>query len=585
MEHLHSDHPESIPASPAAGDGATAAPGGPRERPKADRWFWAALVGVVFALGAYHICLTTCRTTVAKDAVEYIHQARGLLSDPVETVRTSVKPPGFPAIILLGRTVLFPVRGLMREDLLWAVSAQSVSFAAYLGTILLAGAIARVLAGRRASLLGVAVVSLLPTYTAYGFDGLSDYPSVVFVSGGLYLAMVAVARRRPWWMIAAGLLAGAAYLIRPEGLLLVAVPAEACAARQAIAARGERAERIRWTAAAGLLLLVAAVFVVPYMVLMGSPLPKKATPPPSQEGPAASGPHGQAAPAAHGRPAGSQRVFCAGVADWGGAWEVLDHFATLLRVYFAPLFVIGAVVWFRRRIRGPTDAVFVLVVVLLLVGVGLVALHNAVYGYTSRRHWVPLTVPLAGFLGLGSLVVGGWICSALRRGRRVLAGNPFRWAVAIVALGLLINVPSMLKPLHESRRGLRRAAEWLRARVGEGEGVAVWDPRLPFYADLTNPVPLDERVWPRTLYNWIRAGQVQWMVASVHPGRPDEPPARLIRDTAPDAFRPVRSFSDDSKRTVVYRVDPRGLGVQPGIGLFPDRPGGPASLPARAGGP
>ncbi|MFP3937111.1 MAG: glycosyltransferase family 39 protein [Phycisphaerae bacterium] len=513
----------------------------------------AMLVAAAMVLGIYHIAWTTGSTMVAGDTTRYVAIARGLYDEPGNTLRTNVLPPGYPALILIAQGLLRPLLSGLTHPLDWAVSAQIVSLAGFCATIWLVARLGSALAGERAGLLGTAAVVFLPYPVAYGVDGLSDFPALAMVAGASLLTVRAIQRDRARLLPWVGLLAAAGYYIRPEALVLGLFPALVVAGLRAVRTASAGLRR-RWVLGSAVAALLAGAIILPYLVYMGSVIPKKQPP------------HRPDVLAYRDMPTKTEPVVEASVVSTvrgigESVIEVADRLLNVMEFYFAVFLVVGMVVWLRRR---HTEGLRSWLVVLLTTSALMLVWHNFRFGYTSKRHLLPLAVTPAGVVGLGIESTARSIHAALIRHRSRAAGfGTKRWAIVLVVAGLAARTPSTLKPLHIDRTCQRSTAEKLTKLVEPGQRVAIWDGRIAFYARLDETVTMNTRVWPRTLYNWIREERVHWMVARYDSEDADDPVLRMIAATGSEAFEAVHRCTQDRRIDVVFRLRPDKLGPQP----------------------
>jgi len=375
-----------------------------------------------------------------------------------------------------------------------------------------AGAAVSVLAG------GAAVAALYvflrdafgPTPAWVGALLLAVHPYAVPFSAdvqseGLYFALFLGALAATWRALhrpaagrafAAGLLAGLAYLTRPEGLGVAVVGAGA-AGGLCLAGRWPLRRAAVWTAALG---LGAALCVAPYVGFVSSQAghlqltgKKSLTRILALEhggsdmeaaAPAPAPPTGRA-PDAEPAPAGVPRTPRAAEPDApaGSAFgaALVDIAQAVKRAFrLDHLIIAGLGLWAVRGRPGPRAG-------LLL---GLAALYGFVVlglrlsaGYVSMRHVLAPCLPLLGYVALGLPVVGRIVLAVPRR----LAGAraPAPAGVALVTgLALLATASAVMavRPQREERAAVRAAAEWLAARPGEPGAVAAAKQRDAWYA-------------------------------------------------------------------------------------------------------
>ena len=173
---------------------------------------------------------------VAPDAIRHIEQGKMLLVHPLQAVREEVYHPLFSLAVVGVHGVIdwfYPMNGQgewgERMKWVWAAQGSSVLCGAIMAVLVYA--LARRLGARFWPAMGAGVVWCVgQRVTAYSVDGMSDMLALCFFTGSLLAAIGAtgfrwggrgdmgLGWRQVWGFLLAGLLAGLAYLTRPEGL-------------------------------------------------------------------------------------------------------------------------------------------------------------------------------------------------------------------------------------------------------------------------------------------------------------------------------------------------------------------------------
>lgn len=200
------------------------------------RFEMAALAGITLAGLVLRLALWSTQALVSVDGTTYIRMARELIGGPgLETVH----PWGYPVLILLAH--------LVAPD--WVLAARLVALVSGLALIPLTWLVAReVIRNRGLRLLPPAAVALLPLPVRYSLTTMSEAPYLAVLA----LMFLLAARKR---LLAAGVMGGLAYAIRPEALTAVVV----------LAVISLRVPRRALGLAAG-----AALVVLPYVVVQGA---------------------------------------------------------------------------------------------------------------------------------------------------------------------------------------------------------------------------------------------------------------------------------------------------------------------------
>ena len=205
-------------------------------RPAVSRRELITLLALTAAGLAARLALWSTQSIVSVDGTVYIRLAQALAGGPP---LESVQPPGYPLLIALFHLVL--------RD--WILSARVVDLVAGTALIPLTWILARGFVSRWWLRLGpAAAVAALPLTVRYSLTTMSEAPYLAL----LLVFFILASRRRPF---SAGVVAGLAYLIRPEALVAVA----------ALVLFGLRRPRRAARLAAG-----AALVVIPFVILQGA---------------------------------------------------------------------------------------------------------------------------------------------------------------------------------------------------------------------------------------------------------------------------------------------------------------------------
>jgi hypothetical protein len=198
---------------------------------------WLLLAAFTLAGLLLRVALWGTQTIPSVDGTAYLRIAQSFAGGPaVETVHQY----GYPLLVRLAQFFI--------PD--WITAARVVAFVPGVLAIPLTWWVSRRFVGPVAlRFLPVAAMALTPLPVRYSLTTMTDLPFMA-----LLLGLLGCAARGRW--LAAGLLGGAGYVIRPEGLLAALV----VAALQAF--RRNRAAALRVTAG-------ALLFVVPYVVFVG----------------------------------------------------------------------------------------------------------------------------------------------------------------------------------------------------------------------------------------------------------------------------------------------------------------------------
>jgi hypothetical protein len=420
---------------------------------------------------------------IARDGPLYIAYARKLSAGYASAVKASPVHPGYPAAILGAQRLL---RALGRADDVrtWELAGQAVALAASLA----ATAGLWLFAGRafhwRIAALAALLFGLTRHWAALGADVLTDSLALCFEVWCVALAMLAAddlrARRKRALApaAAAGLCAGAAYLVRPEAALALGV----AAAVWATAAVARKAPWKLTLAAGAISLATAGAAAAPYAVTIGAFTRKKTVE------------HFTRAPA------GGPVLACVAATGPGqapGRQPRLDNVTgAFIEAMHTALFVLLCVwvgAWALGRLTGvralreamvfpSPDGAAAMVAALVLVLPVVTAFYASENIITHRYLMFPAM--LAAAFAAAGLDVYLECCRRFWTWRRLpprVTRGILRGFMAVVAAALALHAA---RPLHAGAGNILEAAAYLRARARPGDRLLVVDGRIPHYTGL-----------------------------------------------------------------------------------------------------
>lgn len=387
----------------------------------------------------------------------------------MDVIRDQQHPPGYPLAVWLTAKVVrhtaelsLPSSTLLATQLVSAAAAVLLVFPNYL--------LGRMLFGRNVGFAAALLFQLLPVPARITSDGLSEGLYLLAVGTALFFGVRAVRRPGIGGFLLCGLATGAAYLIRPEGLIVAAAVGGVAAWLGLSRVWPRDLTMGRLTALAVGLLFIAG----PYMLMIGKvtnkPTGNQFLNPREKQ---LNGSTNNAPISAAQGPllatwwnvpgdAGPVRVV------WPALAAVVKETSKGLHYLTAGLALFGILALRRNIMSDPGLGVLLAIVginLAVLVGLGVSGyyVNEKRTFYISERHTVLITL-------VGCLFAASAMAHAPR-----LSG---RWG-RLVPAGLLLTVlavalPSTLKPMHSHREGYRHAGEWL-ARHAE-PGACVVDP-------------------------------------------------------------------------------------------------------------
>lgn len=532
-----------------------ASPGGAERQPLAVR---ALLVS--FLLAVFVRVVTALRTSVIfDDGPSFVELARAVAAGDTASVLAHPYHPLYSALMVLAS------RGPLDLEQAGIVCSVLGGAAAVVALhVFLHDAF-----GERIARMGAAFLALGPYAVRFSSDVQSDGVYLGLFLGGVALLWRALERARPGAAFGSGVLAGLAYLARPEGVGVVLVGVGLAAFRLQ---RGRWLPQAfaRWVAA---LIGGFAVPATPYLWAMsrangswvlsgkkslGGLLGVVETPLTVDSSPAAlvagivvlasfglvlrRSPRGLP-------PLPSRRIAVAAALGGAAATSLAIVVSPLVREYasvvvssLGPAIAFWATVGLlvRRADRQPDRALFI-GAFLALYGVVLAGLL-ANYGYLSRRHALPPLALLLGYAAIGTEVLATSVLRAARHlgvGRRLSPALALGLAFVVVASG---GLPKMLRRHRDDALAQRRAAEWLRAQPAAEGALAATKRRTAYYADRPwvrlEPLP-DGSLW---------LGNARYLIVD------DELPR------APAGLRlvPLRRVEAAGRAARVFRIDASG---------------------------
>jgi 4-amino-4-deoxy-L-arabinose transferase-like glycosyltransferase len=437
-----------------------------------------------------------------------------------------------------------PDRALLAAQLANAIAAVLLVVPTYL--------IGRMLFGRNIGFAAALLFQVLPVPVRITSDGLTEGVYLLVSGVAIVLGVRAVRVPRISGFLLCGLATGASYLVRPEGLMLVAGPG-AVTVWMGLTGRWPRRTALgRLTA-----LLIGVLLVsVPYMALIGK-ISNKTTsiillkpneaPPRIYQG----GPETKLTTARgplfaewwnEERDAGKSRA-------WWALQAVFKETSKGANYVVWPL-ALFALLALRRRVA--TEPGLWVLIVLGACNFALLIYLAARVGYVSERHTVLLTLLACQFAAAGLPLL------AAAAGQ--LVPRVERWGVRVTASGLLVvlvasSVLVALKPMHPNREGHRHAGLWLAAHVTDNDGLvdpycwAEWYAGRTLYRTSWNPDP------SRNTYVVLENENLK---GSPHSRLPALPVAKKLIEhpTARIAYHWPENVPQDRAVIYVYKLGP-----------------------------
>jgi hypothetical protein len=432
------------------------------------------LIIAASVIGVLHIISTSL---ISKDGVHWIEQARCIdmpkkvsasMADNRIAELAKIQDPGYPLMLLLGHR--FGVWGKAEPSSLnWVHSGQILTLFCQILTIVLLYFFGKQIVGGQYAFIAVLILVFLPWPSEFAYDVLREWPYLLFLFGGLFLVLCAFSYRRVIFFLPAGLISGVGHTIRPEcaqiviygmlGLVLFFINPQ------------KRLSRKEIILASVLLILGFGMVFFPYIQMKGRVLPDKL--------------HRLASPQKVSQSPETHSMQCAGSVSWTaihGPIVLVQGVSENQMYYFFP-FMAAGLYFFLNRKQSPTLHKWFIAGFIIFNCLMYLLLYQR-WGYISRRHAMPLAVMTLFFVPIGLD-----FAAELFSKRRTDSGfqvdqrkrNILFWAMTIV--GILICLPKLSIPLGADKPGIRETAEYLKQNTSPEAVIAVFDPRIAFYAE------------------------------------------------------------------------------------------------------
>jgi 4-amino-4-deoxy-L-arabinose transferase-like glycosyltransferase len=343
--------------------------------------------------------------------------------------------------------------------------------------------IGKVLVGGRRGFLALLILLLLPYPAHCGSDVTRDWPFLFFLACGVWLLLKADSVDRWWVLGAVGIVCGLGYVIRIESVQLMGYGIVLTGV-MFFCTKG-RVDRAKIVLGGILLVLGFAASCGWYIAAKKDPMPEKfrkffqLSQADVQE-------QRSVAESKPGRPSFAEYVpedFVRGSVGYG-IIRIAERMGENYMYFFAVPFLVGAYLRFGRHhvLRRSEYGVMLFFAVNIAM---LVALYRN-YGYVSRRHVMPMTVMGVFFVPDGLEAMGRGIEMVFgRRGGKDkcrVDGQRF-WFVVLLAIGVGICMPKLLRPLRAEKKAYRVVARWLQVNTKPTDVILTSDVRIAFYAD------------------------------------------------------------------------------------------------------
>jgi hypothetical protein len=430
-------------------------------------------LGALLAVSvAVHVWLATHTAVTARDGIGFARYALAIQSPhasvfpwdaertALDVIKSQEHPPGYPVAIWAAAKFVRRLTPLpLPESTLLA--AQLVSAIAGVLLIVPTYLLGRMLFSRNIGFAAALLFQVLPVPARITSDALAEGLYLLGSAAALVIGVRAVRRPGVGGFLLCGLMCGAGYLVRPEGLM-VAVAVGLVAAWLGFTRRWPRD-----TALGRLVALGVGVSLVagPYMLLIGKLTNKPATKDlvPNVRGQLIKEGQTLAPAPGHGALLGVWWQIPPDAGPLGvlrpAAVGILEETGKGLHYGAAGLALLGLVALRRRITVEPGLGVLLALVglnVVVLLGLGATGYYvrGKHTGYVSERHTLLIVMVGCLFAAAALQSLAAWVRTRVPVGRLVAAGL----LVVLAATAL----PSTLKPLHPHREGYKHAGHFLK---------------------------------------------------------------------------------------------------------------------------
>lgn len=433
---------------------------------------WLRLVVLVLIAVAVHTWLFFHTYTTARDSIGFAQLALQYESPldakteypcktPLDVLKHGLPPhpPGYPLAVLATSKVVREVYdGQLCDQMLYSTQIASIIAAVLL--VFPSYAIGRMLFSRFSGFAAALLFQVLPVSARTTSDGLTEAWYLFFVATALAFGIRAVRASKVNGFCWCGMASGAAYLVRPEGLL-VALSMSAVIVLLVL--------RKHWSLGGGLSRLVALGFgtmllALPYMVAIGGVTLKPSLRMASE---AQSFAHVTHNPTGFPGAALFAMNFDPSLNMSRELWVPIAIFKEASKAfhYGSMAFALIGVGFALRRVR--TDPAILVTLVMGTLNLAVLALLAWKAGYLSERHTLPIVFLGCFFAAYACERLPGFIARIPWIGRGVWYPVMLMWM--LYGAIILSCLPATIRPLHENRNGHKAIGEFLKENAHDDD--------------------------------------------------------------------------------------------------------------------
>lgn len=434
------------------------------------------LILITLCIGIFLIATTV---VISKDSTIFIDYAKKIAASPSQTMIQEYQHPGYP-VFILAATKITGLFYKASQLFLFIYSAQGAALLCRILTIIVLYFLGKYLVGPRLSLWGVLILIMLPKPAEYGSDALSDWPNMFFIAMGMLMLFYG-AKHGKWWLFTlAGIAAGMAYLIRPEGAQIIIYGTWWLVLQLFWKKRTLKKSQ----AAIGLvsMIFIFLIIVIPYMKLKGAILPKKSLDIFSS----IHNPERKDISQIEHYNNYNAEMIPSHIAE--AFLKIFENIGDTLMWFFLVPYLVGMYLFFKKKKFLEPEQFFI--ISLIIINVPLMIWLHCSHGYMSGRHTLTIVVFTIFFIPTGLQALATLLNTKYSRGYQ----HTHRWFAILITIGIAICIPKLFTPLHADKLVYREAAKWLEENTEHSAIVGVPDYRISFYAERTGIKMLDENI-------------------------------------------------------------------------------------------
>jgi 4-amino-4-deoxy-L-arabinose transferase-like glycosyltransferase len=457
------------------------------------RYFYGSVVLAALVRG-YLIWQYYC---ISSDGVVYLRTAKDIFAGNVQAALMSLYPPGYPILV----AAIYPLVG----D--WELAGQMLSLIFGVGLLFPLYWMFRPLFNERVAVVACYLAAISPFLALYSAHVRSESSYLFFSVTALALFVSGRLRRAKIFYFLGGVIAGIAYLIRPEAIgYLVIVPLV-----EIIHWLFDRDEGFLWIVkASGALCAGFVLFALPYIVYLSIDTGRIGAVSRKAGVTLAINLKGAGLleddDMGHGGDVESL-VFTDYVVKHpllyikkvaGDMLPAIGVFFEALHYSFVPFLILGFVLAVRRRVWHEPELILIVAILVYVFGFALI--------YVKRRYSLQAVPVALVWVAVGLVYLWDWFHESLstKFARLAVAG------LAIILLGS--TLPKTLKSVSREKSYVREAGWYLKSlNRGGNMAVAVLDDRITFYAG-ARTVFLTE-IKPGDVRSYLRQQNAEYLAA------------------------------------------------------------------------